>query len=245
MSLFKIKDYSKPELFKTVRGSGKKEPEENIIKNTRNLFKPKKENKKIKDRIFRDIRALSKQENDYCKPKRVSNFWNNSYFKYESSGNKNKNLSLKGYLDKIKAYFRDIIIILQKSDTWKIQLTIAINFISSKDDDEEHVMHSKSSNIELTSFDNTSEVVKELFEALLSRYQAGLGTSTRESDFIIDLVQLLYYTCHEVNFKRGGSYIYSPDQIKKKKTTIDTKNENDTCFQYAAALKYKEIESHQ
>ena len=72
-------------------------------------------------------------------------------------------------------------------------------------------MHSKSSNIELTSFDNTSEVVKELFEALLSRYQAGLGTSTRESDFIIDLVQLLYYTCHEVNFKRGGSYIYSPD----------------------------------
>ena len=61
MSLFKIKDYSKPELFKTVRGSGKKEPEENIIKNTRNLFKLKKENKKIKDRIFRDIRALSKQ----------------------------------------------------------------------------------------------------------------------------------------------------------------------------------------
>ena len=72
-------------------------------------------------------------------------------------------------------------------------------------------MHSKSNNIELTSFDNTSEVVKELFEALLSRYQAGLETSTRESDFIIDLVQLLYYTCHKVSFKRGGSYIYSPD----------------------------------
>ena len=112
MSLFKTKDYSKPELFKTVHGSGKKESEENIIKNTRNLFKLKIENKKIKDRIIRDIWALSKQENDYCKPKRVSNFWNNSYFKYESSGNKNKNLSLKGYLDKIKAYFRDIIIIL-------------------------------------------------------------------------------------------------------------------------------------
>ena len=28
---------------------------------------------------------------------------------------------------------RDIIIDLQSSDTWKIQLTIAINFISSKD----------------------------------------------------------------------------------------------------------------
>ena len=30
---------------------------------------------------------------------------------------------------------------LQNSDTWKIELTIAINFISSKDAEEEHVMH--------------------------------------------------------------------------------------------------------
>ena len=28
-----------------------------------------------------------------------------------------------------------------ESDMWKNQLTIAINFISSKDNDEEHVMH--------------------------------------------------------------------------------------------------------
>ena len=33
---------------------------------------------------------------------------------------------------------------LQKSDTWKIQLTVAINFTSSKDVDEERVMHPKS-----------------------------------------------------------------------------------------------------
>ena len=30
---------------------------------------------------------------------------------------------------------------LKKSDTQKIQLTIAINFMSSKDNDEERVMH--------------------------------------------------------------------------------------------------------
>ena len=35
---------------------------------------------------------------------------------------------------------------LQKYDTWKIQLTIVINFISSKYVDEERVMHSKSNN---------------------------------------------------------------------------------------------------
>ena len=39
-----------------------------------------------------------------------------------------KNLSLEEYLDKSRFYLRDIIIGLQVSDTWKIQLTIAINF---------------------------------------------------------------------------------------------------------------------
>ena len=64
---------------------------------------------------------------------------------------------------------RDIIINHQKSDTWKIQLTIAINFTSSKDVDEESVMHSKSDNKEFMSYDNANEVVNELFESLLSR----------------------------------------------------------------------------
>ena len=36
---------------------------------------------------------------------------------------------------------------LKKSNTLKIQLTIAINFMSSKDNDEDRVMHSKSDNI--------------------------------------------------------------------------------------------------
>ena len=39
----------------------------------------------------------------------------------------------------------------------------------------------------------------------------------RESDFIFDSVQLMYYKCHKVNFRRGGSYIDPPDLIKKAK----------------------------
>ena len=42
MSLFKTKDYSKPEPVKTVYGGGKKRSEENIIKSIRNLVKLKK-----------------------------------------------------------------------------------------------------------------------------------------------------------------------------------------------------------
>ena len=105
------------------------------------------------------------------------------YIEYESSGDRNKNLSLKEYLDKIKPYLRDIVINPQKSDTWKIHLTIAINFISSKDVDEECVMHSQSDNIEFMPYDNINEVVNKLFESLRSRYQIGLETSVRGSDF--------------------------------------------------------------
>ena len=80
------------------------------------------------------------------------NFWNNSYTEYESNSGSNKDLTLKEYLDKLKPYLRDIIIDLQNSDTWKIHLTIAISFIPSKDVDEEHLMHAKSENVELMSY---------------------------------------------------------------------------------------------
>ena len=56
-----------------------------------------------------------------------------------------KHFQLKNILIKL-ALWKDIINNLKKFDTWKIQLTIAINFISSKDNDKERVMHSKNDN---------------------------------------------------------------------------------------------------
>ena len=47
----------------------------------------------------------------------VNNFWNNNYIKYESNGDKNKNLSFDEYLNKIETYLRNIIINLQNYDT--------------------------------------------------------------------------------------------------------------------------------
>ena len=65
---------------------------------------------------------------------------------------------------------------LKKSDTWKIQLTISINFTSCKDGDEERVMHSKSDNIEIIINDKADEEVAEFFQSLLSR---GLESSMK------------------------------------------------------------------
>ena len=58
---------------------------------------------------------------------------------------------------------KDIINKLKNSETWKIQLTIAINFISSKGNVEERQMHSKSDNIEIMNNDKADQVIKELF----------------------------------------------------------------------------------
>ena len=110
--------------------------------------------------IIRDIKTLFLQEEEYyCKTVIISNVRNNDYIKYESNSDRNKNVSVKEYLNVIKPYLKDMIIDLQISDMWKIQLTIAINFISSKDVDEQCVMHSKSENIEVMLYDDAYEVL--------------------------------------------------------------------------------------
>ena len=82
--------------------------------------KKEKENVRlIKDKIIRDIRAHFEQEENYYKPKRVSSFWNNIYIKYENNADKNSNLLLDKYLNKIKPYLRNIIIYIQNSDNGK------------------------------------------------------------------------------------------------------------------------------
>ena len=74
------------------------------IKDIRNLFRQEKETKGIKDRILRDNKNLfehEKEEENYCKPVRASNFWSNNHIEYESNCNKNKTLSVREYLNEI------------------------------------------------------------------------------------------------------------------------------------------------
>ena len=54
---------------------------------------------------------------------------------------------------------------------WKIQLTMTINFISSKDSDDARTMHTKSNNVEIMVGSETDEIIEELFESLLKLYQ--------------------------------------------------------------------------
>ena len=158
----------------------------------RNLFRLEKETKAIKDRILRDIKNhFEHEEENHDKPVRVHNFWSNNYIEYEWNSGRNKILSAEEHLNKNRPYLKDIIDNLKKSGTWKIQLTTASNFISSIDNDEELVMHSKSDNLEIMISDEADEVIKELFDSLKNRYQNNLE-SMKGSEFVFNYVYLLY-----------------------------------------------------
>ena len=82
--------------------------------------------------------------------------------------------------------------------------------------------------LKFASYREANEVVNELFKSRRSKYQDGLETPIKGNDFIFDSDQLMYFKCQEVNFKRGGSNIDSPKWMKKKKATLNPKNEDDT-----------------
>ena len=79
---------------------------------------------------------------------------------YRSNSDRNRTLSVEEHLNRIRPYLKGIINNLKKYDMWKIQLTIAINFISSKDNGENRVMHLKSNNIEIMVNDEADEAIK-------------------------------------------------------------------------------------
>ena len=103
-----------------------------------------------------------KKEQNYYNPVRVNNFWSIEYnIEYKSNGDRNKTLSVEEYLYKIRPYLKDTIDDVKSSDTWKIQLTITINFITSKDDnDKKRVIYSEGDNMKIMNSDEGDEVIK-------------------------------------------------------------------------------------
>ena len=67
---------------------------------------------------------------------------------------------------------------------------MANNFISSIDNDEECVMHSKSDNIDIMINDEAHEVKKELFDSLKNRYQNNL--ESMKGSGVVSLIMFSY-----------------------------------------------------
>ena len=70
-----------------------------------------------------------------------------------------------------EVYSDNTVIGYKTQGEWKIQLTMTINFMSSKDSDETRTMHTKSNNIEIMTGNETDKIIRELFVSLLQRYE--------------------------------------------------------------------------
>ena len=121
-----------------------------------------------------------------------------------------------------------------------------ISFISSLETGEIcRTIDSKSDNIEITIGNEADNIVKKLFESFEKRYQEGLETKMKGSQFVFESVDLLYYSLHRINLNRGESYIDSPEWLKNKKATINPKNIDNKCLKHAiiAALNHEKIKN--
>ena len=189
-------------------------------------------------------------DEDYYKPIITNSTFNNDYIQYESEGNKGKILTINEYLDMIRPNLSNTIndhknqgewIIHSANITaehktqreWKIHLTLAINFIYSKEySDKIRTMHTKSDNIEIMMGSETNEITEELFKFILQRYQEGLEESMRGDEFIFDYANSLYHNLNKMSLSIGESYTDSLKWLKNKNATINLKNNDDKSIQY-------------
>ena len=149
-------------------------------------------------------------------------------------------------MNTIRPYLVSMIDNHKAQGEWKIEIAMRIKFISSLDDNDFRIMHTKSDNVEIISGTETNDVVNERFNSFFKRHQEGSQTKMRGSNFTFDRVDLLYYHLHKISLNRGGSYIYSPEWLKSKRATINPKNDDDDddeCFKYAltVVLNHEEI----
>ena len=156
---------------------------------------------------------------------------------YLSKSRGDRILSIREYLALIEKYLRELINQYRNEGEWKVQLSAEINFISLKPgSDETRVMYTRSDNEEFMSSDDTDEIIKLLFESFLKRFEENLQNKMRGSEFEFDDINFFYYDFNKTSIYGSGTYIDSPKWLKNKKSTINPKNNDNKCFEYAVTL---------
>ena len=71
-------------------------------------------------------------------------------------------------------------------------------------------MYTRSDNIEIMFGDGNDDIIEQLFESLLKKYEENLQNKMRGSEFESDGVNFLCYGFDKTSINRGGSCIDSP-----------------------------------
>ena len=85
-------------------------------------------------------------------------------------------------------------------------------------------MDSKSDNVEIIMIIKTEYIIEALLESFFKNYKKNLEDKMKDSDFVFENVDLLYYSLHKTTWKRGGSYVKSSKWIRNKEATRNPKS---------------------
>ena len=138
---------------------------------------------------------------DYYKPTEVKSADGN-YVLYDSRGDKDAELALYEYFDKIKPHLKDMIDHYKSKGEWKIQIIMRIIFISFIDRYKTQAMHTKSDNVKIMNGTDTSDAINKLTNSFLKRYQEGLETKMKGNSYIFERIDLLEYHLHKISLNR-------------------------------------------
>ena len=101
-----------------------------------------------------------------------------------------------------KIHSGDDVIDYKPGREWKTQLTMIINFMSSKDSDEVCTKDTKSNSIEIMMGNETDKIIEKHFESLFQKYDEGLEEKMRGREFVFDSIDLLYYNLYKISLNR-------------------------------------------
>ena len=105
----------------------------------------------------------------------VKSSFKDNYKYYESRGDKEKRSSVRQYLNKITPHLYDLINdhgIARR--VWKIQISMRVSFISSKDTGETHIIYVWSNNVSIMRGSDTDYIIRKIFRSFLRNYQEEL-----------------------------------------------------------------------
>ena len=121
-----------------------------------------------------------------------------------------------------------------------------VNFISFKDTGETRTIYVWSDNEKILIGNKIDDIINYLFKSSLDNYQKEQKIMRKGSEFSFESVELLDYHLHKISLERGRSYIKPPKWLEIEKATINSKNDDNNCFQYAitVTLNHQNIENH-
>ena len=191
---------------------------------------------------LKDLEYTFGDIDDYYRPILAKESFNGNYEISTCRGDKNSDMDIDMYLDKVRPYLITLISEKKISDQ-KIQLYIEINLRHITKNDR-LTFYVKSKNIVCLPSDNSEDLLEQLINSLRKYYADKLLIFRTDSSYVYESVEGLSIHFHKIDLNRESSYTPSPDWLKNKGATINPQNTKDNyCFMYALtiALNHKEI----